>query len=337
MQTQMIPVESSMFSAIGYDPERQELLTQYKTGTLGGYTPVTKEEFEALFAADSVGKAFNTQIRPSKKFRKVEPVANEAASRPELVEPIDLPPVTIEPKLRIVEAAPATPPAEAEVQQQTNDIAIRATSFEVLTHASHIEAQQIVVDIASMRKQVAEFFAPMKKAAHNAHKAVCDRENETLKPLQEAQKALGARIVAFEQRVREEAKAEEDRLRREAQAEEDRRARDESERLAIEDAIVLEEVGDLAGAAAVLANPAPVLPRYVPPPVVHTGLNRVSGVATRTTWKARVTNPNLIPREYMMPDESALGRLANALKHKARVPGVEFYADTTVSGRCSAC
>lgn len=37
---------------------------------------------------------------------------------------------------------------------------------------------------------MAEFFAPMKKRASDAHKEICNREKMMLSPLQEAEKAL---------------------------------------------------------------------------------------------------------------------------------------------------
>lgn len=49
--------------------------------------------------------------------------------------------------------------------------------------------------------------------------------------------------------------------------------------------------------------------------------------ATRKYWKFRITDVSKIPSEYMIPDETALGRLARSQKEKASVPGVEFYYD----------
>jgi hypothetical protein len=186
-----------------------------------------------------------------------------------------------------------------------------------------------------MRKSIADFFKPMKDAAHRAHKEVCNRENETLKPLEDAALALGQRIASFEHQAREAARIEQDRLRVEQQRIAEEEARQEAERLAIEDAIELEAAGDIAAAEAVLANPTPVVPRYVAPPVVPTNITRVAGAAARTTWKARVVNPNLVPREYLIVDESALNKIAGVMKERAKVPGVEFYPETAVHGRSS--
>lgn len=56
----------------------------------------------------------------------------------------------------------------------------------------------------------------------------------------------------------------------------------------------------------------------------------VKGIHTREVWRARVTDVALVPREHMIPDEAKLDRLAKAIKAPSHIPGVEFYAETTV-------
>lgn len=56
----------------------------------------------------------------------------------------------------------------------------------------------------------------------------------------------------------------------------------------------------------------------------------VKGIHTRETWFARVVNEAQLPREYMTPDFGKLDRIAKAVKAPSDIPGVEFYAETTV-------
>ena len=53
----------------------------------------------------------------------------------------------------------------------------------------------------------------------------------------------------------------------------------------------------------------------------------LEGVAVRTYWKARVVDAALVPREFCIPDESLLDKIARESKGTKRIPGVEFYAD----------
>lgn len=56
----------------------------------------------------------------------------------------------------------------------------------------------------------------------------------------------------------------------------------------------------------------------------------VKGIHTREVWFARVVDELLVPREHMIPDNAKLDRLAKAIKGPSNIPGVEFYAETTV-------
>jgi hypothetical protein len=61
------------------------------------------------------------------------------------------------------------------------------------------------------------------------------------------------------------------------------------------------------------------------PTITHT----IGGSATgRINWKYRIVDATLIPREYMMPNEVAIGAVARSLKDKANIPGVEFYGES---------
>lgn len=56
----------------------------------------------------------------------------------------------------------------------------------------------------------------------------------------------------------------------------------------------------------------------------------VKGIHTRETWFARVVDENALPREYMTPDFGKLDRIAKAVKAPSNIPGVEFYAETSL-------
>jgi hypothetical protein len=329
-QAQMIPVESGLFSSIGFDAETSEFLAQYKTGTLGAYGPTTRSEFEnVLNDPESVGKAFNRIIKPTKSYRKVGAVLE--ATMPTLVDIV----LHRVPQERTVELDPAeaAPQLEIAVQQQTADLAATALSLTISTHEANIAGQELIIAIGSMSKQVTDFFLPMKTAAHAAHKAVCDRENQTMRPLLDAKRELSTKLVAFEKQVEEDRRAKQRRLQIEAQAAAEAEAKVEAERLALEDAIELEEAGDTVAAEAVLSNPVPIVPRYVSPPVVASSIIRVAGAVVRETWKARIVNANLVPREWLLIDEAGLNKHAASRKGLALVPGVEFYSESSIHGR----
>lgn len=61
--------------------------------------------------------------------------------------------------------------------------------------------------------------------------------------------------------------------------------------------------------------------------VVKRTPTKVDGVSTRTLWRFRVVNVDLVPRDLMIPDEKVLGEIARESKGTAEVPGVEFYSE----------
>ena len=63
MPAEMIPVASSMISAIGYDDEQQELTIQFNNGREYSYGGVPASEFDNLRSAQSVGKYFAANIK----------------------------------------------------------------------------------------------------------------------------------------------------------------------------------------------------------------------------------------------------------------------------------
>ncbi len=60
-----------------------------------------------------------------------------------------------------------------------------------------------------------------------------------------------------------------------------------------------------------------------------------SGVSTRTIWKFRYTNVDLIPRKYWVIDSAALQAEVNANKGNTAIPGIEAYPDTSISASAS--
>jgi hypothetical protein len=65
---------------------------------------------------------------------------------------------------------------------------------------------------------------------------------------------------------------------------------------------------------------------------------KTEGTAAKTTWKAKVTNPALVPIEIagiqIRPiDTKALDTLARASKGSIKIPGVEFYEDVQIAIR----
>lgn len=187
--------------------------------------------------------------------------------------------------------------------------------------------------------KVIGFFRDIKEAANRAHKAITTKENEQLAPIKQARTQLSGLIYGYER--------EQDRIRREAEqkaADEERRRR-EDEALKAAEAIapsspeVAEQILQQE-----IAAPAPIVA------LPSTRLD-VSGVSIRENWtfvyvgaspgqrwkdltdEQRKRALSMLPREFLIPDESAIGRVAKAMKSGTKIPGVQAFDSGTVAVR----
>ena len=60
--TDLEPVESSMISSVGYDPESRTLAVVFNSGKTYEYQDVPVEVYEGLMAAESKGQYMNEYI-----------------------------------------------------------------------------------------------------------------------------------------------------------------------------------------------------------------------------------------------------------------------------------
>jgi hypothetical protein len=133
------------------------------------------------------------------------------------------------------------------------------------------------------------------------------------------EKGAKAAIGAYLQRLERERQA---KAREAAEA-----ARKEQERLA-KLAAKAEARGDERKAEQFQDRAAGVVPEYVPPAAAAP-----EGVSSRGVWKFRVTDPSLVPREYMLVDGAKLGAVVRAMKESTNIPGVEVYKESVVAVR----
>jgi DNA repair exonuclease SbcCD ATPase subunit len=70
---------------------------------------------------------------------------------------------------------------------------------------------------------------------------------------------------------------------------------------------------------------------FVPAPVVNSSVAKVAGVATKQVWKFEISDANIIPKEYMIPDMVKIGAVVRATKGTLAIPGVKIYAEDTIA------
>ena len=216
---------------------------------------------------------------------------------------------------------------EIAIRQEVSGVTIQVEGMVIDSEDAFEEAAKIGLAIKAQAKKVAEFFAPMKKRASDAHKEICNREKMMLSPLQEAEKALKNKMGAY--------RLEEDRRRRLAE-EEARRAAEEQRRKEAE-AIALESEGRNSEAYAALmeaevAESAAKGGVYAPAP------KKTAGVTVTKDWEITGIDEEKVPVSIMGAvirpvDQAAIMRLIRATKGGITIPGVEYTEKSRMNFR----
>jgi hypothetical protein len=196
------------------------------------------------------------------------------------------------------------------------DAVSQAQALVVATPAAYVQAAETRKAIKALLNQIDLTFDPVIKAAHLAHKEAVAAKKKHQEPLEQADRIIGQKRMAYD--------AEQERIRRQKEAELQALAQKQAEDAALAEAAMAEAAGDTETAEQIIQEPVVAAPVFVPSAVPV-----VSGQVVRENWKARVVNAQLVPREYLVVDEKALNALARALKDRAKVPGVEFYSETS--------
>jgi hypothetical protein len=217
-------------------------------------------------------------------------------------------------ELKIVE------PEIKDLQQSSGDMIGRAAMLTVTNDQTFVLGSEMLIEIKKRSKTVEERFAEPVSAAHKAHKAMTALRDSVLAPFKQAETTIKSKLGIYQQQIEEKRRLEAERLRKqaEAKAEADRIAKAQEQM----------DNGDLKGCEQTLAAPpAPVAVRAETPEPP-----KVAGLSFREEWKFEITDPNLIPREYLMVDESKLRKVVKALgKAASNIPGIRVYPEKVVS------
>jgi hypothetical protein len=215
------------------------------------------------------------------------------------------------------------PPTEIEkIKHERNSLLVAAQSLVITDQASYQQAGQLALSIANGRRIIIDKFADPKKKAHDAHKSICALEKECLDALAEPDRITRAKLTAWD--------TEQQRKREQQEQEARDRARREAEERQLQQAIAAEERGDNRTAEFLMK--VPVIPEAIEMPA---GPQRLSGVTYVEKWTYEVKDESLIPREFLMVNESKLRKHVELMRESANVPGVEVFPvkSTRIGGR----
>ena len=223
---------------------------------------------------------------------------------------------------------PQTAAGEDELTEEVTGIELRAGQLVVSTDDEYKEAGEFGRMLKGKMADVKSFFEPMKKAAHDAHKQICDREKTMLEPLKNAETILKQSMGAYALKKEQERKAAEEAARRLAQEEAERQ---------LAASIEAEENGDSDAAKAAMmdAEIADNASRMVSIPPEKL---KAEGVGTQKDWEIVSIDPSKVPVSLagmiIRPvDESAVMKLIRASKGSIKIEGITYRETTKISFR----
>lgn len=194
----------------------------------------------------------------------------------------------------------------------------QADALVIDSESTYRAASGFLLNVKDLTREIISFFEPLKRSASDAHKKLCAAEKEKVSPLLDVERKVKTRMLEYEAAERRRKAEQEAKLREEA-----RKIEEESR---LREATRLEAEGRTREAERLIDAPI-----FTPPVTVAPPTPRVQGVKYVTTWKFRIIDESLIPRQFLAVDEKKIGAVVRAMRGEARVPGVEVYEDRTIA------
>ena len=206
--------------------------------------------------------------------------------------------------------------AEIHVKKALTDYATEQKR--IADEAARVERQRAEKEAKRLREEAEE--ADRKAAAKERERLAELQRKEDERAAEEAKRLAAERAAAKteedEQRAKEQEEAAEARRQREQDRLHQERLDSEAEqRERTARAETLETRAETVSTAPVATAP------------------KVKGISTRKKWSFEIVDVDKIPREYLVPNEVAIGGVVRALKGATNIPGVRVVSTDIMSAR----
>lgn len=210
-------------------------------------------------------------------------------------------------------------PEEQQIVSGVRELANKVNKVIIHTQEDYLSAVEFVREIKTRTATVKSFFKPLKDAAHLAHKQICDRENEVVKPLDFAEKTLKGKMSEWT--------AEQERIRQEKEEEARKQAKEEADRLFAQAGEA--EANNDAISAEMLLQTATMVDDAASNIVVESAAKKVDGVSYVTDYEIVVKDTTKVPTDIngvcIRPvDVAAIKKLVKLTKGNVKIDGIEI-------------
>lgn len=214
-----------------------------------------------------------------------------------------------------------------EVETKALSFPDKASAITIDNSEAFIAAGEFLKSVKAMRAEIAATFTPIREKAHAAWKETIRQQEKVEEPLIRAEGILKPRIAAY--------LTEQERIRREEELRLQKLAQEEEERRQLENAAILDDLGETEEANALLEE-TPV----AAPVVVERNVPKVSGIAMTKRYSAecfdlmalvKAVAAGKAPIQCLKADEVFLNRQAVAMREALQYPGVKVVTNSNIS------
>lgn len=218
-----------------------------------------------------------------------------------------------------------------ELEQEISPVVAKANEIVITNPQQYEYAASHLTLVKGAIKKVKEYWGPLCDAAHKSWKGLTGKRGEMLSPLEQAEKILKNKQIAYNQEQQRKAAEEQRRL----QAEADARAERERQRL-------LKEAEKLKTPELKEERLRQAEEVEAPVVTVQTEVPKVQGQSFRKTWKAEIVDKKAFVEAALKDDNllafleidmSKMNKLAAATKGQINYPGIKFFEDTSMASR----
>jgi hypothetical protein len=210
------------------------------------------------------------------------------------------------------------PQADPELSLSTKRALAQAQALTVTTAGEYEEAAEVLKALTAREKEVeaqkAKLWDPLAVLTKNVQAIF----NPPLKLLEQAKKVVSGKMGAYALEQRNIALAAQQRANQEAE---------EAREKLLAKAERASDDGNHARAVILEARAG-----SVQAPMIESQTPKVAGVQLRERWVFEVTDPDRVPREFLMVDERLIRAEVNAKEGLAKIPGVRIWSTLKPQG-----
>jgi N-acetylglutamate synthase/N-acetylornithine aminotransferase len=210
------------------------------------------------------------------------------------------------------------PQADPKLSNSAKRMLANAQAIVVDSPTSYEDAAVVLQTLTAREKEVearkAELWEPLAKLTKNVQALF----NPPLKVLDQAKKVVSGKMGAY---------ALEQRNIAIAKQQEADDAAEEARRKLLSKAERATDDGNHARAVVLEARA-----ESIQAPTIETDIPKVSGIQLRERWLFEVTDPDKVPREFLMVDERLIRAEVNTKESLAKIPGVRIWSTLKPQG-----